>query len=162
MRHNAAQAWLGQANVKHFSRPHVRLAAAAFMALCLSGCLGYDGEIVHGYQMDEKNREQVRVGASAEQILVLLGTPTTTSTVGGDAWYYVTQVTDRSVQFLKPKLIDQRVFAVYYTKDKKVERVANYGMEDGKVIDFVTRTTPTGGAEATFLKGMFLNLMHFS
>jgi hypothetical protein len=35
-------------------------------------------------------------------------------------------------------------------------------MEDGKVVDFVSRTTPTGGAEATFLRGMFLNLLKFS
>ncbi|MGH6864383.1 MAG: outer membrane protein assembly factor BamE [Methylocella sp.] len=139
----------------------VKLALAAAVALGLSGCLGYDGQVVHGYQLDPKSAEQVKVGSSAEQILVLLGTPTTTSTVGGDAWYYITQVTNRRVQFMAPKVTDQRVFAVYFTKDKKVERVANYGMEDGKLIDFVSRTTPTAGAESTFLKGMFINLLHF-
>jgi outer membrane protein assembly factor BamE (lipoprotein component of BamABCDE complex) len=139
----------------------MKLTFAAALALGLGGCLGYDGQVVHGYQLDPKSAEQVRAGASAEQILVLLGTPTTTSTVGGDAWYYITQVTNRSVQFMQPKVTDQRVFAVYFTKDKKVERVANYGMEDGKLIDFVSRTTPTAGAESTFLKGMFINLLHF-
>ena len=139
----------------------VKLALAAALALELGGCLGYDGQVVHGYQLDPKSAEQVKAGASAEQILVLLGTPTTTSTVGGDAWYYISQITNRSVQFMPPKVTDQRVFAVYFTKDKKVERVANYGMEDGKLIDFVSRTTPTAGAESTFLKGMFINLLHF-
>jgi outer membrane protein assembly factor BamE (lipoprotein component of BamABCDE complex) len=139
----------------------VKLALAAALALGLSGCLGYEGQVVHGYQLDPKSAEQVKVGASAEQILVLLGTPTTTSTVGGDAWYYISQVTNRSVRFLAPKVTDQRVFAVYFTKDKKVARVANYGIEDGKLIDFVSRTTPTAGAESTFLKGMFINLLHF-
>ena len=139
----------------------MKLALAAALALGLGGCLGYDGQVVHGYQLDPKSAEQVKAGASAEQILVLLGTPTTTSTVGGDAWYYISQVTNRSVQFMSPKVTDQRVFAVYFTKDKKVERVANYGMEDGKLIDFVSRTTPTAGAESTFLKGMFINLLHF-
>jgi len=138
-----------------------KLALATALALGLGGCLGYDGQVVHGYQLDPKSAEQVKTGASAEQILVLLGTPTTTSTVGGDAWYYISQVTNRSVQFMSPKVTDQRVFAVYFTKDKKVERVANYGMEDGKLIDFVSRTTPTAGAESTFLKGMFINLLHF-
>ncbi len=128
-------------------------------ALFLSGCLGYDGQVTHGYQLDPKAAGQVKAGDSAEHILVLLGTPTTTSTVGGDAWDYMTQVTDRSVQFMQPKVTDQRVFAVYFTKDKKVARVANYGIEEGKVFDFVTRTTPTAGAESTFLKGMFVNLM---
>lgn len=139
----------------------VKFALAAALALGLGGCLGYDGQVIHGYQLNPKLIDQVKVGSSAEQILVLMGTPTTTSTVGGDAWYYITQVTDRSVQFMQPRLIDQRVFAVYFTKDKKVDRVANYGMEDGKLVDFVSRTTPTAGAESTFLKGMFINLLHF-
>lgn len=138
-----------------------KLAFATALALGLGGCLGYDGTVVHGYQLNSKTAEQVKIGSSAEQILVLLGSPTTTSTVGGDAWYYVSQVTDRSLGFMPQRVTDQRVFAVYFTKDKKVQRVANYGMEDGKVIDFVSRTTPTAGAELTFLKGMFINLLHF-
>ena len=141
------------------NRGSLPLIAAA--ALFLGGCLGYDGQVIHGYQLDPKAAEQVKPGDSAEHILVLLGTPTTTSTVGGDAWYYMTQVTDRGLQFMQPKVTDQKVFAVYFTKDKKVARIANYGMEDGKVIDFVSRTTPTAGAESTFLKGMFVKVMPF-
>ncbi len=139
----------------------LRLALASASSLGLGGCLGYDGTVVHGYQNNAGAFDQVRVGASAEQVLTLLGTPTTTSTVGGDAWYYVTQVTDRSVAFLQPHLVDQKVFAVYFDKNKKVDRIANYGLQEGKVFDFVSRTTPTAGAESTFLKGMFLNLMRF-
>lgn len=157
-----APARKNKAGAPGFGSAHVKLALAAALAFGLAGCLGYDGQVVHGYQSNPKSLEDVKVGASAEQILVLLGTPTTTSTVGGDAWYYITQVTDRGVQFMQPKLIDQRVFAVYFNKAKKVERVANYGIEDGKLIDFVSRTTPTAGAESTFLKGMFLNLLKFS
>ncbi len=145
----------------HFLLSPKKLSLVAAAALFLSGCLGYDGQVTHGYQLDPKAAEQVKAGDSAEHILVLLGSPTTTSTVGGDAWYYMTQFTNRSLQFMQPKVTDQRVFAVYFTKDKKVERIANYGMEDGKLIDFVTRTTPTAGAESNFLKGMFINLLHF-
>jgi len=145
----------------HLLSNPVKLSLLAALALGLSGCLGYDGQVIHGYQLDPRAAEQVKAGDSAEHILVLLGSPTTTSTVGGDAWYYVTQVTDRGLHFLHPKVTDQRVFAVYFTKDKKVSHVANYGMEDGKVIDFVSRTTPTAGAESSLLKGMFINLLHF-
>jgi outer membrane protein assembly factor BamE (lipoprotein component of BamABCDE complex) len=134
---------------------------ALSLATSLAGCLGYDGTIVHGYQPDQKSLEQVRVGSSAEQVLTLLGSPSTTSTVGGDAWYYVSQQTERTVQFLQPHVVDQHIYAVYFDKGKKVQRVANYGLEDGKVVDSVSRTTPTGGAESTFLRGMFTNLLHF-
>ena len=139
-----------------------RVAAALALAFSLGGCLGYDGEIQHGYQQDAKTIEQVKVGGSAEQVLALMGTPSTTSTVGGDAWYYISQTTDRRLAFMPTTTTDQRVLAIYFTKAKKVERVANYGIEDGKVVDFVSRTTPTAGAESTFLKGMFKNLLKFS
>ncbi len=146
-----------RAGAESAGRPSApKLVLAAALALGLGGCLGYDGQVVHGYQLDPKSAEQVRAGASAEQLLVLLGSPTTTSTVGGDAWYYISQTTDRGLSFMPPKVTEQRVFAVYFTKDKKVARVASYGMEDSKLIDFVSRTTPTAGARSTFLKGMFI------
>lgn len=139
----------------------IRIGLAASLALGLAGCLGYDGEVVHGYQLDPKLLDQVKIGSSAEQALVVMGTPSTTSTVGGDAWYYITQKTDRSVQFMDPTLVDQHVLAIYFDKEKKVVRLANYGIHDGKLYDFVSRTTPTGGAESTFLTGLFRNFLRF-
>lgn len=137
------------------------LAGIAFAALALGGCLGFDGTHYRGYVIDAKTMDQVRVGAAAEQVLVVMGTPSTTSTVGGDAWYYISQKTERSVAFQQPTVTDQRIFAVYFDKSKKVQRVANYGMEDGRVVDFVTRTTPTAGPESSFLRNMFTGLLRF-
>jgi outer membrane protein assembly factor BamE (lipoprotein component of BamABCDE complex) len=138
------------------------LAAAALLSMSLAGCLGYDGEITRGYVVDSRSLEQIKIGSSAEQVLVVLGTPSTTSTVGGSAWYYVSQKVDRTFAFSPQQVTDQKVVAVYFTADKKVERVANYGLENGKVIDFVTRTTPTGGAEQGFLKNLFRSFLRFS
>jgi len=81
--------------------------------------------------------------------------------VGGDAWYYISQRTERTLAFMQPKVTDQRVFAVYFGKGKRVERIANYGLEDGRVIDFASRTTPTAGAESSFIRNMLMNLMRF-
>ena len=33
-------------------------------------------------------------------------------------------------------------------------QIANYGLQDGKVFDFVSRTTPTGGKDETFIGQM--------
>ena len=111
--------------------------------------------------MDERLIEQVRVGSSAEQVLVVMGSPSTTSTVGGSAWYYVSQKTSSPLAFNQPHVDDQRIFAVYYDKNKKVERVANYGLQDGHVFDFVSRTTPTAGSESDFLRTALGNLLRF-
>ena len=96
------------------------------------------------------------------EALSALGTPSTTSTVGGDAWYYIGQRIQRALSFMPDKMTDQHVLAVYFDKSGKVERIANYGMKDGKVFDFVSRTTPTGGSEPDFLKNMMGGLFRFS
>jgi len=36
-----------------------------------------------------------------------------------------------------------------------VERLANYGLRDGKVFDFISRTTPTSGQELSYLNYIF-------
>jgi outer membrane protein assembly factor BamE (lipoprotein component of BamABCDE complex) len=56
------------------------------------------------------------------------------------------------------KVVDQRVIAVYFDKDRRVRRLANYGLKDGKIFDFVSQTTPTGGKERNFLGNLFKNL----
>ena len=73
-----------------------KLAIAAALSLSLAGCVGYDGDLQHGYVADERLLEQVKMGSSAEQVLVVLGTPSTTSTVGGSAWYYISQKTSQT------------------------------------------------------------------
>jgi outer membrane protein assembly factor BamE (lipoprotein component of BamABCDE complex) len=143
-----------------------RLAAfAGVLALgaALSGCMGYDGDFDRGYQVDQQTLDQLKVGETTKpQALALMGTPSTTSTVGGDAWYYIGQKMARPLAFMPPKMTDQSVLAIYFDKSGKVDRIAKYGMQDGKVFDFVSRTTPTGGAEPSFLRNIMTGLLRFS
>jgi outer membrane protein assembly factor BamE (lipoprotein component of BamABCDE complex) len=138
-----------------------RWAGIAVLSLSLGGCLNYDGGYTRGYVVDQQALQQVTPGSSAEQVLAILGTPSTTSTIGGSAWYYISQKVDRALAYSAPVVTDQKVLAVYFTPQKKVDHVANYGLKDGKVFDFISRTTPTGGAEQGFLKNLFRNLLRF-
>lgn len=132
-----------------------RIAGAMALALGLGGCIGDQGVGVRGHLIDDKALDQIRVGSSAEQVILVMGTPSTTSTVGGKAYYYIQQKVSQPVLFLNERITDQRVVAIYLDSKNKVERVANYGLQDGKVFDFISRTTPTGGQEAAFLAGLF-------
>jgi outer membrane protein assembly factor BamE (lipoprotein component of BamABCDE complex) len=139
------------------------LALALSAALMAGGCLGYDGDFARGYQVDPDQLSQVKVGVTTKpEALSALGTPSTTSTVGGDAWYYIGQKMQHRLSFMPVQMTDQHVLAVYFDKSGKVTRVANYGMKDGKVFDFVSRTTPTGGSEPDFLKNIMGGLFRFS
>jgi outer membrane protein assembly factor BamE (lipoprotein component of BamABCDE complex) len=122
------------------------------LALSLGGCLSETFQ--RGYVLPEGALEQIRLGASQEQVLIVLGTPSTVATVSGEAFYYISQRAERSVSFMPTKITDQRVVAIYFDKDRRVERVASYGIKDGKVFDFISRTTPTAGSDITVIKAM--------
>jgi outer membrane protein assembly factor BamE (lipoprotein component of BamABCDE complex) len=122
----------------------------------LGGCmLGDQGPGMRGHLIDDKALDQVKVGSSAEQVVLVMGTPSTTSTVGGKTYYYIQQKVSQPVLFLNERITDQRVVAIYLDDKNKVTRVANYGLQDGKVFDFISRTTPTGGQESAFLSNLF-------
>ena len=127
-----------------------RIAGAAILGLALTGCMVGE-DIHHGYVLDERALAQVKPGMSAEQVLQTLGTPSTVSTVGNKSWYYISQRSRRTFQFMGEQVVDQRVAAVYFDNGLRVERVAVYGIQDGKVFDFISRTTPSGGQETSFL-----------
>src|SRR5579863_8469275 len=96
------------------------LAAALALATPLAGCIGYDGDFDRGYQLDEQALAKVQVGKTDKrEALNLMGTPSTTSTVGGDAWYYIGQKMHRALAFMPASTTDQHVLALYFDKGGK-------------------------------------------
>jgi outer membrane protein assembly factor BamE (lipoprotein component of BamABCDE complex) len=134
----------------------VALAAAIAAAMSLSGCGSETFQ--RGYVLPEGALEQIPLGASQEQVLLVLGTPSTVATVSGEAFYYISQKAEREIAFMRTKVTDQRVIAVYFDRGRKVQRLAEYGMKDGKIFDFVSRTTPTSGNDLSLVSTFLHNL----
>src|SRR5580658_150432 len=137
-------------------RPKMAACAATLAlisALALAGCTRETFQ--RGYVLPEGALEQIPLGASQEQVLLVLGTPSTVATVSGEAFYYISQKAQRSISFVNTEITDQRVVVVYFDKNRKVQRLAEYGMRDGKAFDFVSRTTATSGAENNIITYMF-------
>jgi outer membrane protein assembly factor BamE (lipoprotein component of BamABCDE complex) len=128
------------------------IAAALALGLTLGGCFTQNYQ--RGYILAEGALEQIPLGAPQEQVLITLGTPSTVATLSGEVFYYISARTEQT-SFLPEKTIDQRVVAVYFDKSRRVQRLANYGLEDGKIFDYISRTTPTGGQELNYLTYVF-------
>src|SRR3954465_10791771 len=129
------------------------IAATVALGVLLGGC--FSETYQRGYIVPDGALEQIPVGSTQEQVLIVLGTPSTVATVSGEAFYYISQRAERTIGFMPQKVVDQRVIAVYFDKNRRVERLANYGLKDGKVFDFVTRSTPTGGKDYAYINAMF-------
>jgi outer membrane protein assembly factor BamE (lipoprotein component of BamABCDE complex) len=133
-----------------------RIAAGALIllfGLTLGGC--FEETFQRGYVLPDGALEQIPLGASQEQVLIVLGTPSTVATVSGEAFYYISERAERPISFMNTKVTDQRVIAVYFDKNRKVQRLAEYGLKDGKIFDFLSRTTPTAGTDQSLLSGLF-------
>ncbi|MFI5012869.1 MAG: outer membrane protein assembly factor BamE [Hyphomicrobiales bacterium] len=118
--------------------------------------------LTHGYIFDDKVLDEIKPGTDVQAVLQKLGQPSNVSTVGNQTFYYASQTTFQRFQFQQPSIIDQRVFAVYFDKNFKVERLANWGLQDGKIFDFISRTTPSSGIEQSFLRQIFNGATKFS
>ena len=134
-------------------------AAVAIALLCavLGGC---GEQFQKGYILPPGALEQIPIGASPDQVLIVMGTPSTVATLNGEVFYYISQRSERSIAFMNDKIIDQRVIAIYFDKNRQVRRLANYGLRDGMIFDFISRTTPTSGQEINYVAPLFkaLNL----
>lgn len=129
------------------------LALALAAPFVLTACNSTSQVLSHGYQMNEESLALVPEGSSREQVLLSLGTPSTTQNQadGSETFYYISQKKARPVAFARTSVIDQRVLAIYLNEDQTVQQIANYGLKDGKVFDFVSRVTTTGGKDLSFI-----------
>src|SRR5579871_6371131 len=128
-------------------------AAAALVCAALAGCTGE--QFQKGYILPPGALEQIPIGASQDQVLIVMGTPSTVATLNGEVFYYISQHTSRPALFMNQKVTDQRVIAIYFDKNRQVVRLADYGLKDGKIFDFISRTTATSGQELSYLTPLF-------
>jgi outer membrane protein assembly factor BamE (lipoprotein component of BamABCDE complex) len=135
------------------TRLGMTLAAVLALSVPLGGC--FSETYQKGYIVPEGALEQIPIGASQDQVLIVMGTPSTVATLNGEVFYYISQRSERKVAFMNQQVVDQRVIAIYFDKTRRVQRLANYGLQDGKIFDFISRTTTTSGQELSYLTPLF-------
>lgn len=128
-------------------------AAVALVCAALGACTSE--QFQKGYILAPGALEQIPIGASQDQVLIVMGTPSTVATLNGEVFYYISQRSERPVAFMNQRVVDQRVIAIYFDRNRQVKRLANYGLQDGKIFDFISRTTPTSGQELSYLAPLF-------
>jgi outer membrane protein assembly factor BamE (lipoprotein component of BamABCDE complex) len=131
-----------------------RWFAAAGVAILLAAC---SPTVEHrGYIAKPGAFNQINNGMSKMEVEGILGSPSTTASVkfNGDSYYYITSVTE-SRAFLTPAETNREVIAIRFNKEDTVQSFAQYGLQDGRIIDVNTRQTAVVGEETGILKQIF-------
>jgi outer membrane protein assembly factor BamE (lipoprotein component of BamABCDE complex) len=129
-----------------------KLAIAA-LCLTLTGCTPVINQ--RGYLPDIDAEASISVGNDTKtSIEDKLGDPSLQATFNNDAWYYVSSV-EKQVAFFTPTIENRKILAIYFDKDGKVLDMKHFALEDGHIVAFETKTTPSRGRELTFLQQLF-------
>jgi len=129
-------------------------------ALALSACIPQVSN--HGYRLDEAALAQVEAGrTSREQVLQLLGSPSSLTTFDGSVWYYVGQRTER-LSFYQEQVVDQSVVAIAFDDLGTVSSIERHGLDRAQEVSLVDRETPTSGTELSVFEQFVGNIGRFN
>lgn len=132
-----------------FRNAAIALAVLAIPAACAPS------QTYHGYLPDEARPDQIEPGVDSKTtVLARLGTPSTKSIFDDDTWIYMSTVRERFA-FYRPKTTVRDITAIKFNEDNSVEEVLKYNMDDGEVVQFASRVTPTRGRELSLLEQIF-------
>lgn len=133
-------------------------------SLCSLALVGACSPIIdyRGYLPKSEDLKKIQMGQTKGEVVSILGSPSTTATINttNDSFYYVSSVVER-VAFYPPNVIDREILAIHFSADERVTKFAHYGLENGKIVDFISRETPTAGKELTAVEQMFQTLGNF-
>ncbi len=126
----------------------------------LAGCAPKVAQRGHA-DMQEKI-EQIVAGESHKQdVMGLLGSPSTTSNFGTETWYYI-QARKEAVTFWKPKVVEQETFRITFNPSGLVMKTEQFTQEDSRDIATVEDVTKTEGHELGFWEQIIGNLGKFN
>ncbi|MGH1422691.1 MAG: outer membrane protein assembly factor BamE [Hyphomonas sp.] len=130
------------------------ILAASLTAIALAGCVK-PIKAYHGYVADEAHPSTIQVGEdSRSTVLAQLGSPSTEGAFDELTWVYLRE-TQESLAFFKPKVSDREITAIRFGEDDLVDEVLTYDANDGQVISYAARETPTRGRELGLMEQLF-------
>ena len=128
-------------------------ALVAGIALAIAACAPVENQ--RGYVPDQTALSSIQVGMDTKDtVSKKLGDPSTAATFNNDTWYYISAHVEQNA-FFAPRATERNIVAVEFATDGKVTDIHKYTLADGKVVDFVTRETPTRGRDQTLLQQIF-------
>lgn len=138
----------------------ILLAGVAVGSLALGGCSNNVAQ--RGFAPTPGSVEKLEIGTQGrDDIVRLIGSPSTVSTFNPNVWYYISQKQE-TWAFLKPEITDQNVMQLTFNDSGRLQAIKKYDLKDAEDIVMVSRITPTAGKELTILEQILGNVGRFS
>ena len=124
--------------------------------LLINACTGIKSN--NGYLPVRHSVDQLKVNVtSPSSAKSTLGEPALVLGKKEPIFIYSSQVTNR-VLFFEPKVISRDVLVLYFNKKKKLRKLENFSLEDGKSFDLNTDATNLNTEERSLIANLFSNV----
>ena len=124
--------------------------------LLINACTGIKSN--NGYLPVRDSVDQLKVNVtSPSSAKSTLGEPALVLGKKEPIFIYSSQVTSR-VLFFEPKVISRDVLVLYFNKKKKLRKLENFSLEDGKSFDLNTDATNLNTKERSLIANLFSNV----
>src|SRR5262245_58669179 len=136
------------------------VCCAASVSAMIASCVGVVEQ--RGNLPPPEKLAEIQPGVtSKDEVIKILGSPSSVSIFNDKSWYYISRRTGQ-IAFFEPDLIDQQVYIVNFDDTGIVKTVDHKGVQDARAIDPVPRATPAPGRELTFLEQVIGNVGKFN
>jgi outer membrane protein assembly factor BamE (lipoprotein component of BamABCDE complex) len=133
--------------------------AAVFAAMMLAGCTTSVDQ--RGNLPDPDKIAEIQAGTTTkEQVVKILGSPSSASTFDDDVWYYISRKTEQ-IAFFSPSVLDQQVFIIDFNDKGVVKDIGHKTLADGESISPAAGATPAPGRELSFMEQLLGNVGRF-
>lgn len=132
---------------------------SVFFLLIISGCQSID---VRGQFVSDSIIEQINIKKpNQEELIVMVGTPTFVPDYSPNTWYYIQRSMARKAWF-DPKVVQQRIVKVTFTKEKTVREAALLKDSQNESIVVNNAFTKTYGTEQSGIQKFVKNIGRFN
>jgi len=134
-----------------------KICAKIYMSVILLILCGCSATIDYrGKQPELADVEKIKINQhNQEDVLSIIGSPTSTNLYGPTKWYYLFKRTE-STSFFDPKIIQEQIVTISFSDKGNVTDIKT-SQDVEKKIDTVTQQTPTQGSNTTILQQVFGN-----
>ena len=133
---------------------------AALAAVVTAGCAPVVDQ--RGFVVPQEGRDALRPGAhTREDVLAVLGSPTTVAPFDENTWLYMGSTTARTA-FLEPKVLERRILIVGFDSAGTLTGVEEMDPARARAVTLVDRETPTAGRGLSFLEQIVGNIGRFN
>jgi outer membrane protein assembly factor BamE (lipoprotein component of BamABCDE complex) len=132
------------------------LPLAAIVGAC-STDVALHGNLPPAYQVAEIHPGKT----TAQEVVKILGSPSSTGVFDHNQWYYISDRTSR-LAFFTPKVLSQDVYVVDFDGNGVVKAVEHKNMKSAKEVSPAPGETPAPGQHLSFIQQLIGNIGRFN